>query len=630
MALIDKASLLMVPSTYEDGTLYNVLPSGNKAPDETGNHNGYDQTRADFTFSRGSNLAATRVNANGLIEKGRENIVKYSNAFNTGWDKDRILSATSGQSGYDGTNNAWLILADSVNNNHQIRRSDSTLSGVQTNSVYAKYSGYHLQLRATGIGSTNIWVNFDLQNGTIGNSGGGQIDANIESIGDGWYRCSIIYNPSSASYIGIVMVQNPATDSSLPAFVGDLTSGIFIQNAQAEAGLVATPYLETGATTATAGVLENTPRIDYSSGAGALLLEPQRTNLLANSEYISSGDYVLDFVTSSNNQAISPEGVQNAALISGDGSSADHALYDLQNLSVGTYTLSAFVKKNTQRYIFLAFNQLNIATYWSSSVFDLDTLAKADYSSGTYSNGTSKIEDYENGWYRISLTASIPSATDVIPFVGLASSTSAPNTSRGRYAFTTTDSFYLYGFQCEQASHVSSYVPTYGSAATRGADSCSVTGVSDVIGQTEGTLFGEFTFDSAEVTNRLFSVSGAAWSTGSIRFDVISNEAQGVIRSSGVDIAKVYGTGVTINKGDKVKIAIVYTASSFKIFVNGAQRGSTATPSGSLPSTNEIVVNALGGGFSSTTQNNQRNMFDQTIVFDTALTDAECETLTTL
>ena len=53
----------MVPSTYEDGTLYNVLPSGNKAPDETGSHNGYDQTRADFSFDRGSNLAATRRNS---------------------------------------------------------------------------------------------------------------------------------------------------------------------------------------------------------------------------------------------------------------------------------------------------------------------------------------------------------------------------------------------------------------------------------------------------------------------------------------------------------------------------------------------------------------------------------------
>ena len=54
MALIDKASLLMVPSTYEAGKLYNVLPSGNRAPDSTGENSGYDQTRADFDFDRGT------------------------------------------------------------------------------------------------------------------------------------------------------------------------------------------------------------------------------------------------------------------------------------------------------------------------------------------------------------------------------------------------------------------------------------------------------------------------------------------------------------------------------------------------------------------------------------------------
>ena len=68
MALIDKASLLMVPSTYEAGKLYNVLPSGNRAPDNKGGA-GYDQTRADFDFDRGSNAAATRIGSDGLLKK---------------------------------------------------------------------------------------------------------------------------------------------------------------------------------------------------------------------------------------------------------------------------------------------------------------------------------------------------------------------------------------------------------------------------------------------------------------------------------------------------------------------------------------------------------------------------------
>jgi hypothetical protein len=67
------------------------------------------------------------------------------------------------------------------------------------------------------------------------------------------------------------------------------------------------------------------------------------------------------------------------------------------------------------------------------------------------------------------------------------------------------------------------------------------------------------------------------------------------------------------------------------MFVNGAQIGSTDTLSGSLPSPmNEIVVDALGGAFSSPTQNNQLNPYKQALVFKTALTDAECIALTTI
>ena len=48
------ASLVMIPSGYKDGTLYSVKPTNGDG---------------DFTFSRGSNLSATRVNSEGLIER---------------------------------------------------------------------------------------------------------------------------------------------------------------------------------------------------------------------------------------------------------------------------------------------------------------------------------------------------------------------------------------------------------------------------------------------------------------------------------------------------------------------------------------------------------------------------------
>ena len=70
MSIYKSSSLAMIPTAYKDGKLYSIRPT-----DGSG----------DFTFSRGSNLAATRVDVNGLIEKGRENLVLQSNQFDTSW-----------------------------------------------------------------------------------------------------------------------------------------------------------------------------------------------------------------------------------------------------------------------------------------------------------------------------------------------------------------------------------------------------------------------------------------------------------------------------------------------------------------------------------------------------------------
>ena len=52
MNALEAASLVMIPSGYQDGTLGSLKPL-----DGTG----------DFTFTRGSNISATRVNADGTL-----------------------------------------------------------------------------------------------------------------------------------------------------------------------------------------------------------------------------------------------------------------------------------------------------------------------------------------------------------------------------------------------------------------------------------------------------------------------------------------------------------------------------------------------------------------------------------
>ena len=120
----------------------------------------------DFTFSRGSNLAATRVASSGYIEKGRENLLLQSNTFSNAVWAGASTTETSGQSGYDGTNNAWLLEKLVANGN--ISQSVSA-SNLLTYSVYAKV-GTRDWLRLNIVGVANAY--FDLANGVVGSTGG--------------------------------------------------------------------------------------------------------------------------------------------------------------------------------------------------------------------------------------------------------------------------------------------------------------------------------------------------------------------------------------------------------------------------------------------------------------------------
>ena len=78
MSFYDDASLVFLPSggAGKDTKAYSIKPT-----DGSG----------DFTFSRGGNLTATRIDSNGLIEKGRENLLLQSNQFDTTWSGNKLL-----------------------------------------------------------------------------------------------------------------------------------------------------------------------------------------------------------------------------------------------------------------------------------------------------------------------------------------------------------------------------------------------------------------------------------------------------------------------------------------------------------------------------------------------------------
>ena len=100
-----------------------------------------------------------------------------------------------------------------------------------------------------GLAGGNEMPVFDLVNGTIDMPSTSSIlkDATITSVGNGWYRCSMMFSYSGSSSFSITLC-NSATDNSLSgyAYTGTGSNGFYIQDAQLEQGLVATDYIETG------------------------------------------------------------------------------------------------------------------------------------------------------------------------------------------------------------------------------------------------------------------------------------------------------------------------------------------------------------------------------------------------
>jgi hypothetical protein len=575
MALIDKASLLMVPSTYEAGTLYNVLPSGNRAPDETGSNSGYDQTRADFTFDRGTNAAATRVNADGLIEKYRENLLVQSNQFDTTWTAANV-TITSGQSGYDDSSNAWLF---NSSGGYIYQSGLGSVSGVHTLSVYVK-AGTAQGFRIRVDQATDANYIIDLSDSSL-ISESGNITYKSTSVGTGWYRIEMAFVANT-----ITNIQFRVTD-----LAGATASGTaYIMNAQLESGLVSTDYLDSGATTAKAGVLVDLPRINYDANGenGALLLEPSRSNSVPYSEggfayqTSTSGTGVTPVITE--NAATSPEGVQNAFRV------------DLNRGAGNTSSDWSWIYQNNVTY----YNGDNRVSVYLKAATSSDIGKEVFVRVASDGQAVTLTED----WKRHDFNR---------PTTGVTSD--AGLYTRGGSSADNEVSCFVYGFQVEQnASYPTSYIPNHGTSGgvTRAADSCSVTGVSDVIGQTEGTLFVEFTIDADNTDgyNRIFALSDNTSNNRIVLFAQNTEKLRAYVSNGGVQQANIISSQSVLGSH---KAAFAYKANDFALYMDGAQIGTDN--SGSVPACPNVYLGTeenagagdeLGGSIKKATLFNER------------------------
>ena len=571
MSLIDLASLVLAPTATKEGKVYSAIP-------DTGD--------GDMTFTRGS--AATRVNSAGLIEKERGNLLLQSNTFDTTWSLINTTE-TGGQTGYDGSSDAWLLTKSA--SSARVQQS-ITQSGVQTLSVYVKAGTLDFVMLNNGVVSQ--W--YDLSNGTIGTNSSiaNTIDAKIEDVGNGWYRCSLIFNSS----ITVVRIYPSQADND----VSGTSGSIYIQDAMLNEGLVAQSYIETTTTAVYEGITDDVPRVDYSGGGcPSLLLEPQRTNLSVHSEYFEASNWTALRSTIALSSSTSPEGVLNAYKLTTDNTTNNtHIIYYGGTLSSDDYALSVYAKAGEFSKVGLGTGNLTL-----SAKFDLSN--GSIITSGTH---TANIEDAGNGWYRCSI---VTTTTTPIRIVLL--------DDDGNISFDGdgTSGLYIYGHQVEAGSYVSSYIPTYSVSSTRVADSCSKTGISELIGQTEGTMFLEFKLDKVNLpNNHTWIAIKDSSQTNRILVYMLTNEStlRGQIKHSGTAINLSFGT---ISDNQNIKIAFAYKSGDSAVYINGS---SVATNTNTLTFG---TMDIFDFNDSSTSIDGEIN---QAILFPTRLTNDQLEEIT--
>jgi hypothetical protein len=362
----------------------------------------------------------------------------------------------------------------------------------------------------------------------------------------------------------------------------------------------------TRASTATyfdsAGVLRsaaiNEPRFDYNPAtlvAQGLLIEDQRTNLLLQSEDLST-TWAATGSTVSTNATTAPSGAATAdKLIANSAISVSPtsvAAFVRQNItkaaSATTYTFSVFAKAgefNAIR-ILAADNATSANNAAVSALLTNGTVLTAAAAAGTFTNASVAITNVGNGWYRVALTFTSSTET-AIRFIYAVNNSSPTQGDASKGIF-------IWGAQLEVGAFPTSYIPTTTTALTRAADVAVMTGTnfSSWYNASEGTVVAQSSnFSKANfpvvasindntINNRINTISST---TTTNRLAV----ATGSVTQAEFAFSN-YVTGTIVNHAFAIK------ANDFAGSVNGATVQTDT--SGTMPTVTQLQLGAQEGG----------------------------------
>jgi hypothetical protein len=317
-------------------------------------------------------------------------------------------------------------------------------------------------------------------------------------------------------------------------------------------------------------------------------LNRSRTNLALYSNDLSNAAWSNSYSTITSNAAISPDGTTNANKVV---ETTDTGLHRAGQGAIAVtsgqvYTFSFYAKAAERNELEL--QRINT----SGTVFNSISVTTADLILGTLSVGlnvtSSSINSVGDGWYRISLSLTAIATGSGGLNIGM------QKDGNVSYLGDGTSGVYIYGFQAEQGSYATSYIPTQGAISTRAAEVCSGAGNATVFEDVNasGVLYTEMSALANEGGVRAVSLNNGTTSNRiSIRYNSTSNQIQYQYTLGSVVQASItYNvTDVTANH----KIAIRWAVNDFELFIDGVSRGTDV--SGNVMSSGTLTTLDING-----------------------------------
>ena len=359
-------------------------------------------------------------------------------------------------------------------------------------------------------------------------------------------------------------------------------------------------------------VADNVPRLDYPlggavNGCPALLVEPSAQNLVQRSEEFNDGYWSKVRCTASANQTTAPDGALTAdKLIMNNGVSPTVADTDgiLRNevITSGAYRFSIFAKAAEFTGFKVRENAVN------GNFMDVNLTNGAITNPDTAQFISPLAQNYGNGWYRISWTS--PTITNLNKY-----SIRVGSTGNG------TSGIFIWGYQVETGSVATSYIPTTTAAITRGADVITKTGVSSLIGQSEGTLYAEVDYRNLlTVDQAIFLLFQDA--NNRFGFATYRSGSDNLLQLFCLTAGNVTVNINTIRTAGVYKLAGAYANNDWVFYINGTQIGTDT--SSAVPTASTIYFGSNSAG-----ANQFNNRIRSVAIYPNRLTNTQLQALTT-